>query len=34
MKISWEALIAWFFPQPGCGPNSIYARIKLCEKQI
>jgi len=28
MKIWWEALIARFVPHPGCGPNSIYTRIK------
>jgi len=33
-KIPREALIAWFVPHPGCGPNSIYTRIKLCDKQI
>jgi len=32
--MSWEALIAQFVPHPGCGPNSIYTRIKLCEKQF
>jgi len=33
-KISWEALIARFVPHSGCGPNSIYTRIKVCEKQF
>jgi len=33
-KISWEAFIARFVPHLGCGPNSIYTRIKLCEKQF
>jgi len=33
-KISWEALIARFVPHPGCGTNSIYTRIELCEKQF
>jgi len=33
-KISWAAFIARFVPHPGCGPNSIYTRIKLGEKQI
>jgi len=32
--MSWEALIARFVPHPGCGPNSIYACIKLCEKHF
>ena len=32
-EVSWEALIARFVPHPaGWGPNSIYTRIKLCEK--
>ena len=34
IKISWQALIARFVPHTGCGPNSIYKRIKLCEKQF
>jgi len=29
-----EALIVGFVPHPGCGPNSIYTRIKLCDKQF
>jgi len=33
-EISREALIARFVPHPGCGPNSIFTRIKLCEKQF
>jgi len=33
-KISWEALIARFVAHPGCGPNSLYTRINLCEKQF
>jgi len=34
MKISWEALIARFVPHSGRGLNSIYTRIKLCDKQF
>jgi len=33
-NISWEALIARFVLHPGCGPNSIYTRIKLCENSF
>jgi len=33
-KIPLEALIARFVHHSGCGPNSIYKRIKLCDKQI
>jgi len=33
-KISWGDLIARFVTHPGCGPNSICTRIKLCEKHF
>jgi len=28
------ALIPRFVPHPGCGPNSLYVCIKLCEEQF
>jgi len=28
------SLIVQFVPDTGCGPNLLYKRMKLCEKQI